>query len=238
MSHIQKLPNTIFCSILCLFYAIMPDSNVLIKDDISDNKPVAYFADAVAYSELDMISLEFDVNLLQEIVSNVRVNAWLIDSNGQLADSQTFIYSTFSDNIDYQRMDFIPTFEDAYSIVITVYPENGLAADSFIINILWPPGTGAHFRDCEPYIFDNQVELSFDIDLEYNISYIVAVEAILYNSDNDVVAYNCDSYMINGSSSDERKIIFALKESSIKGYYAELIVYVEGYPASHIFAMI
>jgi hypothetical protein len=119
--------------------------------------------------------------------------------------------------------------------VITAYPEDCLTFDSRILNILWPPGTGAYFRKYEAHAINNQIELAFDVDLEYNIPYIMTVEAILYNSNSDVVAYGYNSYMTTGLSSDEHKIILVPRASSHYGYYAELIVYVEGCPASHIY---
>ena len=207
--------------------------NNIYYNPVPGSKPIAYFADAVVSSTLNMVILRFDVNMVQEINSNVTVNATLIDSTGKTINSQNLTYKTFFDSIDYQRMNFIPTFDDAYSIVLTVYPEGGLAADSRILNVLWPPGIGAYFRKYEAFAFNDRIELAFDVDLEYNITYMVTVEAILYNSQSDVAAYGYTSYLTTGTLSDENRIALFPKASSHDKYYAELIVNVDGYPASY-----
>jgi hypothetical protein len=218
-------PLAFLCFLLPLFYAIMP---------VHSEPITAFFSDANAFSELDIISFEFDVNIVQASSAYLTVKAVLIGSNGQTVESKTSNYKTFFSDIDYQRLDFKPLAEDAYSIVLTVCLENSnVTIDSRILNVLWPPGTGAFFKKYKAYAFNNSIEITFDVDLAYEINYAVSVEGILYNSQSDVVAYEYISYLTTGLSNDEHKITLVPKITSHDRYYAELIVYVNDHPASY-----
>jgi len=214
-------------------------SDELYIDDIYYNPelgsaPIAYFADAVASSEMDGIEVELDVDIVQQIACDVTIVAELIDSAGAVVASQTLNYGTFFEDIDYQRLSFTLPGEDAYSVVLMVYPAgNGVATDSRLLQVLWPPGTGAYFSRYEAFASHGHIEVTFEVDLAYSIIYTVSVEAILYDSSSDVVGYSYISYLTNGSSEDERSVSLVPEQISADTYYVELIVYVEGYPASY-----
>ena len=198
------------------------------------SEPVAYFADAIAFSEMDAIRLNFDVNIVQEMVSSVRVEASLTSSAGDLISSRSLNYQTFFEEMDYKGMSLTPPGEDAYSLVLMVYPgESGVATDSRILQVLWPPGVGVYFRSYRAETFADSIEVIFDVDLAYNITYLVSVEAILYDSNSDVAGYGYTSYLTTGVSRDERTLELVPEQASADGYYAELIVYAEGYPADY-----
>ena len=136
--------------------------------------------------------------------------------------------------MDYKGMSLTPPGEDAYSLVLMVYPgESGVATDSRILQVLWPPGVGAYFRSYRAETFADSIEVIFDVDLAYNITYLVSVEAILYDSNSDVAGYGYTSYLTTGVSRDERTLELVPEQASADGYYAELIVYAEGYPADY-----
>lgn len=196
------------------------------------NKPVAYFADASAFSTANGIEVELDVNIVQPTVCNVSVTAELISFAGAFIMSKTLDYETFFDNTDYKELDFTPPDESAYSIILMVTPGQGLpVTDSLILQALWPPGTGAYFSWYRAETVGDHIEVTFDVDLAYNISYTVAVEAILYNSNSDVAGYGYVSYRTNGLLKDEKLISLTPEPALTDTYYVELIVYVEADPA-------
>jgi hypothetical protein len=198
------------------------------------SEPVAYFADVIASSEMDAIKLELDVNIVQEMVSRVEVEASLTNSAGELISSRSLSYQTFFEETDYRSLSFAPAGEDAYSLVLMVYPgESGAATDSRLMQVLWPPGTGAYFKSYRMGTSADSIEVTFDVDLAYNVTYLVSVEAILYDSNSDVAGYGYTSYLTAGVSRDERTLELVPEQASADGYYAELIVYVEGYPADY-----
>lgn len=200
----------------------------------SGSHSVAYFADIVKFSEMDGIELELDVNMVQQVDWSVSIDAELMDSSGEVVASQALHYMTSFEDIDYKQLSFAPSYADAYSVILLVYPEGSLiATDSRIVQILWPPGAGAYFSDYEASAFEDHIELLFDVDLSYNITYAVSVEAILYDSNSDVVGYDYTTYLTNGTWEDQQ--VFSLvPEPALPGeYYAELIVYTDGYPASY-----
>jgi hypothetical protein len=162
------------------------------------------------------------------------VEAVMTDSDGERISSQTLDYETFSQDVDYQQLSFLPPKEDAYSLVLLVFPgESEIASDSKTVQVLWPPGTGAHFRYYEVIALDDRIQVIFDVDLAYNLTYAFSVEAILYNSKSDVVGYSYTPYLTSGLWEDERALVLVPEQSPASTYYVELIVYVENYPASY-----
>jgi hypothetical protein len=214
-------------------------SDELYIDDIyynpeSGSEPVAYFADVLKSSEIDSIKLELDINMIQQLESDITLDAELMNSSGEVVASETLKYITFFEDIDYKRLVFEPSYADAYSAVLMVYPEGSLIpTDSRIVQILWPPGTGASFSAYEASASDDRIEVAFDVDLAYNIAYDVSVEAILYDSSSDAVGYDYITYLTNGTWEDPQTLT-VIPEPALSGeYYVELIVYTDGYPASY-----
>lgn len=238
-TSLELTPNSDIAGTYYVHLALSDLSDELYIRDIQYNpepgsEPVAYFADIMASSDMDTIELELDVNIVQEMVSSVKVEASLTSSAGELISSRSLNYQTFFDEMDYRRLSFAPAGEDAYSIVLMVYPgESGDATDSRLLQVLWPPGTGAYFKSYKAETFADSIEVTFDVDLAYNITYLVSVEAILYDSNSDLAGYGYTSYLTAGVSRDERTLELVPEQASAYGYYAELIVYVEGYPADY-----
>ena len=238
-TSLRLTPNPDIAGTYYVHLALSDLSDELYIRDIEYNpepgsEPVAYFADAIAFPEMDAIRLSFDVNIVQEMVSSVRVEASLTNSAGELISSRSLNYQTFSEETDYKGTSLTPPGEDAYSIVLMVYPgESGTATDSRLLQVLWPPGTGAYFKSYRAETFADSIEVTFDVDLAYNITYLVSVEAILYDSNSDVAGYGYTSYLTAGVSRDERTLDLVPEQASADGYYIELIVYVEGYPADY-----
>ncbi len=222
-----------------VYLALSDMSDELYIDDIYYNpdlgsRPVAYFADVMTFSEADAIKVQLDVNLIHQTGLNVRVKAEMMNSGGERISSQTLDYETFSQDVDYQQLSFSPPNEDAYSVVLLAFPgKSEIASDSKIIQVLWPPGTGAHFRYYRANTFDDRIHVIFGVDLAYNLTYKFYVEAILYNSESDVVGYSYAPYLTNGSSADERTLVLVPEQALASTYYLELIVYIENYPASY-----
>ena len=222
-----------------VYLALSDMSDELYIDDIYYNpdlgsKPVAYFADVMTFSEGSAIEVQLDVNLIHQTDLNVRVEAEMMNSGGERISSQTLDYETFFEDVDYQQLSFSPPDEDAYSVVLLVFPgESEIASDSKIVQVLWPPGTGAYFRYYEATTSSDRIHVIFDVDLAYNLIYAFSVEAILYNSESDVVGYSYTSYLTNGSSVDERTLVLVPEQALASTYYLELIVYVENYPACY-----
>ncbi len=238
-TSLRLTPNPDIAGTYYVHLALSDLSDELYIRDIEYNpepgsEPVAYFADIIAFSDMDTIELELDVNIVQEMASSVKVEASLTSSAGDLISSRSFSYQTFFEEIDYRRLSFAPAGEDAYSLVLMVYPgESEAATDSRLLQVLWPPGTGAYFKSYRAETFADGIEVTFDVDLAYNVTYLVSVEAILYDSNSDVAGYDYTSYLTAGVSRDERTLELVPEQASADGYYAELIVYVEGYPADY-----
>ncbi len=238
-TSLRLTPNPDIAGTYYVHLALSDLSDELYIKDIQYNpepgsEPVAYFADIIASSDMDAIELELDVNIVQKIVSSVKVEASLTNSAGDLISSRSLNYQTFFEEMDYKRLSFAPADEDAYSIVLMVYPGEGEAAtDSRLLQVLWPPGTGAYFKSYRAETLADSIEVAFDVDLAYNVTYLVSVEAILYDSNSDVAGYGYTSYLTAGVSRDERSLDLVPEQASADGYYAELIVYVEGYPADY-----
>jgi len=208
--------------------------------DISYNpepgsQPIAYFADVILFSELNGIQMDFDVNVVQQMTLGVKVEAKMMDSSGRILDTKSLPdYNTFYENLDYKSLSFTPPVEDLYSIALMVYPVgSGGATDSRLLNVISPPGTGAYFKKYDATVYGDSVKVFFDADMEYNVSYMVSVEAILYDSYSDPVAYEYTSYLTNGASNDEKSIILIPDQVYGDTYYLELVLYVEDYPASY-----
>ena len=208
--------------------------------DISYNpepgsQPIAYFADVILFSELNGIQMDFDVNVVQQMTLGVKVEAKMMDSSGRALDTKSLPdYNTFYENLDYKSLSFTPPVEDLYSIALMVYPVgSGGATDSRLLNVISPPGTGAYFKKYDATVYGDSVKVFFDADMEYNVSYMVSVEAILYDSYSDPVAYEYTSYLTNGASNDEKSIILIPDQVYGDTYYLELVLYVEDYPASY-----
>ena len=200
----------------------------------SGSEPVAYFADVVKSSELDSIKLELDINMLQQLELNIILDAELMDSFGEVVASETLQYMTSFEDIDYRQLVFEPSYADAYSAVLMVYPEGSLIpTDSRIVQILWPPGTGASFSAYEASASDDRIDVVFDVDLAYNIAYDVSVEAILYDSKSDAVGYDYVTYLTNGAWEDQQTLELTPEPALPGEYYIELIAYTDGYPASY-----
>jgi hypothetical protein len=236
---LRLTPNPNIESSYYVYLTLSDMSDELYIDDIYydpglGSKPVAYFADVMTFSETNAIEVQLDVNLIHQTGLNVKVKAEMMDSGGERISSQTLDYETFSEDVDYQRLSFSPSNEDAYSVILMVFPgESEIASDSKIVQVLWPPGTGAYFGHYEATTFDDRIHVIFDVDLAYNLTYTFSVEAILYNSKSDVVGYTCAPYLTNGSSEDERTLSLVPEQIPASTYYLELIVYVENYPASY-----
>ena len=238
-TSLNLIPSPNVEGVYYIHIALSDLSDELYIDDIHyspepGSEPVAYFADVMVTSEIDDIKVELDVNILQQIVWDITAEAKLMDSVGGLVASRTLHYETFFDDIDYQHLVFTPPGEDAYSVILLVSSEeSGITTDSRLLQSLWPPGTGAYFSKYETTTFDDHIEVTFDVNLAYSITYAVSVEAILYDSSSDVVGYNYVSYMTNGSSEDGRTLSLVPEQTIADTYYAELIVYTDGYPASY-----
>ena len=236
---LRLTPNPSIEGSYYLYLALSDMSDELYIDDIYydpdlGSKPVAYFADVVTFSETNAIKVQLDVNSIHQTGLNVRVEAQMTNSGGERISSQVLDYKTFSEDVDYQQLIFSPPKEDAYSVVLMVFPgESEIASDSRIVQILWPPGTGAHFRYYKATTLNDRIHVTFDVDLAYNLTYAFSVEAILYNSKSDVVGYSYTPYLTNGSSEDERTLVLVPEQALASTYYVELIVYVENYPASY-----
>jgi hypothetical protein len=238
-TSLRLTPNPDIAGTYYVHLALSGPSDELYIRDIQYNpepgsEPVAYFADIMGFSDMDTIELELDVNIVQEMVSSVRVEASLASSAGDLISSRSLNYQTFFEEMDYKGLSFTPPGEDAYSLVLMVYPgDSGTATDSRLLQVLWPPGTGAYFKSYRAETFSDSIEVTFDVDLAYNVTYLVSVEAILYDSNSDVAGYGYTSYLTAGVSRDERTLELVPEQASADGYYAELVVYVEGYPADY-----
>ena len=236
---LRLTPNPSIEGSYYLYLALSDMSDELYIDDIYydpdlGSKPVAYFADVMTFSETNAIKVQLDVNSIHQTGLNVRVEAQMTNSGGERISSQTLDYETSSEDVDYQQLIFSPPKEDAYSVVLMAFPgESEIASDSRIVQVLWPPGTGAHFRYYKATTLNDRIHVTFDVDLAYNLTYAFSVEAILYNSKSDVVGYSYTPYLTNGSSEDERTLVLVPEQALASTYYVELIVYVENYPASY-----
>jgi hypothetical protein len=236
---LRLTPNPDIEGSYCIYLALSDMSDELYIDDIYYNpdlgsEPVAYFADVMTFSEANAIKVQLDVNLVHQTDSDVRVEAVMTNSDGERISSQTLDYETFYQDVDYQQLSFSPPNEDAYSVVLLVFPgESEIASDSKTVQVLWPPGTGAHFRYYKAITLDDRIHVIFDVDLAYNLTYAFSVEAILYNSKSDVVGYSYTPYLTSGLSEDERTLVLVPEQTLASTYYMELIVYVENYPASY-----
>ncbi len=238
-TSLRLTPNPNIEGSYYIYLALSDMSDELYIDDIYYNpdlgsKPVAYFADVMTFSEANAIEIQLDVNLIHQTDLDVRVKAEMMNSDGERVSSQTLDYETFSEDVDYQQLSFSPSREDAYSVVLMVFPgESEIASDSRIVQVLWPPGTGAHFRYYKVTALNDRIHVIFDVDLAYNLTYTFSVEAILYDSKSDVVGYTCTPYLTNGLSEDERTLVLVPEQTLASAYYVELIVYTENYPASY-----
>lgn len=198
------------------------------------SQPMAYFGDIIQYSDLGSIQVDFDVNIIQQMTLGVKVEVRLMDSAGTIVDTKTLEFDTYYDDLDYQHISLTPLNEDLYSVAMIVRPKTGLSImDSRLLSVIYPPGTGAYFRKYNAVVFNDRVEVNFDVDLEYYISYPISVEAAMYDSNNDVVAYAFTSYITNSAYYDEKTI--TLKPENIYGdnYYVELVLYIDDIPSSY-----
>ncbi len=222
-----------------VYLALSDMSDELYIDDIYYNpdlgsRSIAYFADVMTFSEANAIKVQLDVNLVHQTDLDVRVKAEMMNSDGERISSQTLDYETFSEDVDYQQLIFSPLKEDAYSVILLAFPgESEIASDSKVVQVLWPPGTGTHFKYYEANAFDDCIHVIFDVDLAYNLTYAFSVEAILYNSKSDVVGYSYTQYLTSGLWEDGRTLVLVPEQTLASIYYVELIVYVENYPASY-----
>ena len=238
-AELNLIPTPNIKGVYYLHLALSDKSDELYIDDIQyspepGSAPLAYFADVTVSSTASSIEAEFDVNIVQQMSCNIKIEAELMDSAGTTIASRTLDYNTFFGDADYKKLGFTPTVEDAYSVVLLAYPAgSGIATDSRLLKILWPPGTGAYFKTYSAMTFKDHIEVTFDADLDYNIAYEVAVEAVLYNSSSDVVGYSYISYLTNGSSKDEQKISLFPEQALGDSYYVELILYTDNYPAAY-----
>lgn len=198
------------------------------------SQPIAYFADVALFSEMDSIQMDIDVNIIQTITIGVKVEVRVTDSSGNIVDSEILNYDTFYDDMDYKHLTFTPPAEDIYTVTMMVFPGgSGAATDSSLLNVIYPPGTGTYFKKYDAMIIGNSVKVNYDVDLEYNVKYLISIEAIMYNSSNDPVAYGYTSLMTNGTDNDEKSMILIPDQVQCDTYYVELVVYVEDYPASY-----
>ncbi len=200
----------------------------------SGSKPIPYFADIIINTKPDSIVVEFDVDLVQEILSDVKVEITLSDSDGIRVDSQFINYKSFFEDIDYKTMTFKPSKEDLYLITFMVYPQgSGSYTDSYLANVIYPPGSGAFFKTYKSSISGDSLRVDFDVDLYYNIKEIVSVEVILYDSTNDPVDYKYISYFTYGTNNDAKNVMFETSKLHGDIYYVELIIYVDNYPSTY-----
>ena len=198
------------------------------------SKPIPYFADIIIKTKPDSIIVEFDVDLVQEILSDVKVEITLSDSDGIRVDSQFINYKSFFEDIDYKTMTFKPSKEDLYLITFLVYPQGvGSYTDSYLANVIYPPGSGAFFKTYKSSISGDSLRVDFDVDLYYNIKEIVSVEVILYDSTNDPVDYKYISYFTYGTNNDAKNVMFETSKLHGDIYYVELIIYVDNYPSTY-----
>jgi hypothetical protein len=200
----------------------------------SGSQPIAYFADAVIYSEMDSIQMDIDVNIVQKITIGVKVDVRVTDSSGNIVDSEILNYDTLCDDMDYKHLTFIPPAEDIYTVTMMAFPAgSGSATDSKLLNVIYPPGTGAYFKTYDAVITGNSVKVNYDVDLEYNVKYPISIEAIMYNSCNDPVAYLYTSFMTKGTDNDGKSITLIPDQAKGDNYYVELVAYIEDYPSSY-----
>lgn len=233
--NLTKLKNLTF-AILCVISVIIQSNAFSVdQDDCIDNiTTTPYFADIIINNEFQRIVVELDVNLIQETSSDVRVEAKLINSSGKIVASENPIsFTTFYEDKDYINLVFTPPDEDIYLLALILYSQKtGTITDSRLINVIFPPGTGAFFKKYDASAIGKSIKVNFDVDLYYSTTDAVSVEAILYNSKNDPIAYENISYFTYETQDDEKSLLLTPKETFGDSYYVELIVYINNYPSS------
>jgi len=185
----------------------------------------------------DGLNVKMDVNTDYQMSTNVRVEAYLKDSTNNIIDSNTALWSIYSDNVEWEELDLYVPYgaqHGSYHVQLKLFDNQNNQDDGDISPPieLWPEEWGSEYineiivtpLDQNSDNYNDAIQLQIDANTHPGHTLSVFASTTLKDPNQNVVETKSDIWSITGENTEYGTTTLQVPAGSPEGIYTWEII--------------